>query len=199
MTMDERSSPTGVRVGRNVARFREERGLHLRELSEALTEEGCPISLGQLSKLENGRRRVDTDELVALAVALNVTPAQLLMPPAAEPLSGSVRLTPSVEVGLDRAWQWMCGDLWLRDQDSPLSHLDEADWFADSRPHDFTGVYNFRPAQTRGHEAAIRQVVTAARAAMAGGMSARLVASALAWYLDVSPESAPPGEESTRG
>lgn len=49
----------------------------LRDLSERLAETR-PMGHSTLSEIENGARRVDVDDLVALATALDVTPYQLL-------------------------------------------------------------------------------------------------------------------------
>lgn len=190
------TSPVGARVGPNVLSFRRDQGLTLRELSEALAECGTPISLGQLSKLEQGQRRVDADELVALAVVLNVTPAQLLMPmPGHRSREDEVvRLAPNVSASWFRAWQWMCGDHWLNDADRPRDDEAEYDWYQSAHPHKPDGVYNFSPNQIRGHEAAVAKVIEAARRAARGGLSARQLIMALDWYLAVSPEGQLPAE-----
>ena len=73
----------------NVARLRKARGLSLRGLSEALRKAGRSLSADAINKIENGRllddpkhrgnppqiRRVDADDLVALAAALGVSPS----------------------------------------------------------------------------------------------------------------------------
>ncbi|MCZ4077288.1 helix-turn-helix transcriptional regulator [Rhodococcus sp. H36-A4] len=72
--------PTGETVRENIARIRRERNLTLRSLSERLTEVGRPISNSSISQVETGSRRVDVDDLLAFAVALDVSPNMLLMP-----------------------------------------------------------------------------------------------------------------------
>lgn len=49
-------------------------------LSERLETLGRPIPPLGLRRIEAGTRRVDVDDLVAIAIALGVSPASLLMP-----------------------------------------------------------------------------------------------------------------------
>lgn len=71
---------TGQRVALNVAQIRKARGLSLRRLSRIIEEAGWPLSADSVNKIELGMRRVDVDDLVALAAALEVEPAILLAP-----------------------------------------------------------------------------------------------------------------------
>lgn len=89
----------GRRVAAQVRVFREARDLSLATLSGRLADYGRPILPSGLNKIEQGHRRVDVDDLVALAASLEITPSQLLDPPPAntDPASGmssgSVTLT----------------------------------------------------------------------------------------------------------
>lgn len=98
--------PTGERVRKRVAALRERRGLSRVELSKRLTALGHPLGLTALGRIEAGERRVDVDDLFALAVALNVSPLGLLLPQ--EP-AGRVRLTESVSRGVTKIWEWAVG------------------------------------------------------------------------------------------
>ncbi len=71
-------------VAHNVKRFRIAAGLSLRDLEALLRQAGRPIHLAGLFRIEKGERRVDIDELAALALLLGVTPTRLLVPDAAE-------------------------------------------------------------------------------------------------------------------
>lgn len=93
-------------VARNVADLRDRRRLSVRALSARLSELGHPILASGLSKIENGDRRVDADDLVALAVALGVSPVRLLLP--AEEV-GEVQLTPEQHAAWSSAWEWATG------------------------------------------------------------------------------------------
>jgi transcriptional regulator with XRE-family HTH domain len=72
--------PTGETVRQNIARVRSERRLTLRELAERLKETGRPLAHNTLSEIERGARRVDVDDLMAIAVALDASPNTLLLP-----------------------------------------------------------------------------------------------------------------------
>jgi transcriptional regulator with XRE-family HTH domain len=76
---------TGHTVKAQIRRLREQRGLSLQALSEQLETVGRPILASGLSKIEAGTRRVDVDDLVALAEALGATPDDLLTAPDAAP------------------------------------------------------------------------------------------------------------------
>ncbi|MFF2651484.1 helix-turn-helix domain-containing protein [Streptomyces sp. NPDC058045] len=73
-------------AGRNVAvkvkLLRETQRLTKKQLSDRVSELGRPIPPLGIAKIESGGRRVDADDLVALAVALNVRPAAMLEDPA---------------------------------------------------------------------------------------------------------------------
>ena len=72
--------PVGHIVRLNVRRLREVRGLSLQKLSNGLGEVGHPLVPSGLGRLELGERRVDVDDLVALAKVFDVPPVDLLEP-----------------------------------------------------------------------------------------------------------------------
>ena len=59
--------------------------MDLRTLAERVKETGRAMSASALSKIENGDRRVDVDDLTVFAYILQTTPAALLTPPDATP------------------------------------------------------------------------------------------------------------------
>lgn len=69
----------GKQVATVVAELRKRRGWDQKRLAELVTEAGRPMSASMLGKIEGGGRRVDVDDLVALAFALEVSPARLLL------------------------------------------------------------------------------------------------------------------------
>ena len=73
--------PVGRNLIANVERLRAERGLSLNRLSALLEEAGRPVPPLGLSRMVKAERRVDVDELAALAAVLGVTPDVLLAPP----------------------------------------------------------------------------------------------------------------------
>jgi len=113
----EALGPTGARVGRRLNELRRGRGLTLGELADKLKELGRPILLSALSKIEKGQRRVDVDDLVALALALDVSPNMILLPEEAR-LNIEVQLTPSHAQDAASAWRWAS-----RDQPPQLTDL----------------------------------------------------------------------------
>jgi len=73
--------PTGITVTHRVAQLRGD--MSYAELSRRLEKLGRPIPPLGLRRIEGGARRVDVDDLMALAAALGVSPVTLLMPDAA--------------------------------------------------------------------------------------------------------------------
>ncbi len=98
--------PTGEQVNRAVRKFREARNLSYAELSRRLAKLGRKIPPLGLRRIEADERRVDVDDLVALAIALDVAPVALLLPTDRE--SSFPRLVPN---GDPYPWQnvWLWG------------------------------------------------------------------------------------------
>jgi transcriptional regulator with XRE-family HTH domain len=158
--------PVGEYLIKAVERLRDVRSLTYKKLSEALEAAGRPIFPLGLSRLERGARRVDVDELVALAVALGVSPSTLLLPRDADP-DDMVQLTPSVSVRAWIAWQWMDGQMPLPAADpGPMKpvELDDAataDWRSNARP---TLAARGRDALVNEAEILLTRTLLAARA-----------------------------------
>ncbi|MDJ0359711.1 helix-turn-helix transcriptional regulator [Rhodococcus sp. H29-C3] len=72
--------PTGETVRANMADVRKRQGLTLRDLADRLQNTDRPLAHNTISEIERGARRVDVDDLVAIAGALRVAPNLLLMP-----------------------------------------------------------------------------------------------------------------------
>ncbi|MFE2753998.1 TIR domain-containing protein [Actinosynnema sp. NPDC059335] len=105
----EALGPTGERVSARIAAIRRSRRLTLGELAAKLDELGRPIQLSALSKIEKGQRRVDADDLVALALALDVSTNALLLPDQSDS-TGSALLTSSTTMTTHQAWEWATRD-----------------------------------------------------------------------------------------
>ena len=105
---------TGRYVARNVARIRSAQGLSTMRLATMLVGAGRTIAPTAITRIESGERRVDVDDLVALAAALNVNPSALLLPPTAD---GEVDVTGAGAVQAEEAWAWMDGERPLLDAD----------------------------------------------------------------------------------
>ncbi len=107
-------------------------------LSAALKELGQPIPPTGITRIEKGERRVDADDLVALAIALRVTPDALLLPPT---LVGEVDLTRGKTVAATVAWFWVTGK---RALDVPAD--DDGSALVDLQMHSLpVGMRQWRP------------------------------------------------------
>ena len=79
-----RGNPPGVtnsHVAANIRAARLAIGMDLRTMSDALGAAGRKLSPSGISKLENGDRRVDVDDLTVIAYLLRTSPGALLTPP----------------------------------------------------------------------------------------------------------------------
>ncbi|MEU1117803.1 MULTISPECIES: helix-turn-helix transcriptional regulator [unclassified Streptomyces] len=107
--------PTGEQVRANVVRVRELRGMSKKQLADRVLELGRPIPPLGISRIEAGTRRVDADDLVALAIALHVSPATLLLPWG--PADSPVEVTAAGTVTAAESWMWADGVRPLRVSD----------------------------------------------------------------------------------
>ena len=103
-----RMSATGRQVRENVGRIRKGRGMTQVDLAAALLATDRPLGVSAINEIENGARRVDVDDLTALAVALGVNPNALLMPPY-QGTDADCELSGLGTVGSLRAWEWAKG------------------------------------------------------------------------------------------
>ncbi|MGG5172686.1 helix-turn-helix domain-containing protein [Pseudarthrobacter sp. J1738] len=112
--------PTGNNVARNIKRCREADRLNYAELSRKVTDLGRPISPLAIRRIEEGERRVDVDDLMALTVALNVNPNELLLTTVQEgdddDVSSSVTGAPAGTTAA-QAWDWSQGFRLLSNQE----------------------------------------------------------------------------------
>lgn len=135
--------PTSERVAANVKAVREARRLSLEALSQRMGEIGRPILRTGLAKIESGERRVDVDDLMALAIALQVTPNRLLLispvPDQVDPLEspGYPWLAPKFVLAHPEAWKiawnWACGGISLGFKG--WQSIPALEWMKENRPH----------------------------------------------------------------
>lgn len=171
--------PTGERVLDNVIRLRGR--ISYRELSERLTALGRPIPTLGLSRVERGERRIDADDLVALALALDVSPNALLMPPTARQ-DVAVALAPNATASEVTAWRWATGDSefpanpWADDHGVALD-LDSTGrperFRRENRPHDPPNDTDIRDVVK--HEREAEDVMAAVSALRARGVSLKSI------------------------
>ena len=102
-------------LAQNLRATRERRRLTVKALSERLTEVGYPVIATGITKAEtpdgSRRRRITTDELAALALVLDTSPAFLLTPPGEE---DPVAVTPKVTALGVWVGDWLRGETWLQ-------------------------------------------------------------------------------------
>jgi transcriptional regulator with XRE-family HTH domain len=79
MATEPKVGPVGQQVAENIKGSRTRAGMSVRGLSAKLEELGRPILPSGITKIEQGGRRVDADDLVAIATALDVSPTRLLL------------------------------------------------------------------------------------------------------------------------
>ncbi len=100
--------PTGELVAANLALLRGNRGMSTTQLSRLLDRLGRPIPPTGITKIEKCTRRVDVDDLMALAAALRVSPSRLLLMSTDRP-EDTVDVTGFGEVSSHDAWDWLDG------------------------------------------------------------------------------------------
>ena len=99
--------PIGRRLAGNILALRKARGLNQPQLARRMQDQGRAVHATVVSKVEQLDRRVDVDDLVALAIALGVSPNRLLLPPAAD--DSAVELASELTVAASEAWPWARG------------------------------------------------------------------------------------------
>ncbi len=118
--------PIGVNVNHAVQRFRDKRRLGYAELSRKLAELGREIPPLGLRRIESGERRVDVDDLVALALALDVSVLALLLPTDASSLVPHGR-----EWDAETIWSWAAGSWALPGNEDVLRFLRDSNPLTD--------------------------------------------------------------------
>ena len=123
--------PIGTNVANTVRQLREDRRLGYAELSRQLADIGREIPPLGLRRIESGERRVDVDDLVALAFVFDVSPLALLLPTEPSPLTPQGETYP-----MEQIWQWGEGLHPLPREGAPGRDLVRHTRFlTESRPH----------------------------------------------------------------
>lgn len=89
-------------------------GWSQRDLADRLLESGFTSGRGRLhhsaiAKIEAGTRRVDLDELLALAYVLNVAPVHLFVPPLTEEQDVRIEIVPGQDASPSLLRRWIRG------------------------------------------------------------------------------------------
>ena len=174
--------PTGRRVAAAIKRARRGNNVTTAELSRRLTELGQPIPDTSITKREQGTSRVDADDLVALALALGVTPNTLLLPEVGYYGSEGIHhVTPAVSGTAGELWLWAQGEKalpvllpgarsWLGDGEFPI-----LEFAVRNRPYLTAIPAPGEPEAPGVPDAALRDVADAALRAIRAGASASQV------------------------
>jgi len=99
--------PAGEQIKASIRRAREQVGLTYVELSKRLEEIGRPIPVLGLRRIEAGERRVDVDDLEALAYVLGVPPIQPIYPGG---VHEQREVPPGISVSTMAALRWFTGE-----------------------------------------------------------------------------------------
>lgn len=99
----------------NIQRIRKAKGLTFAEVSARTEKIGQPIAVLGLRRIERTERRVDFDDLLTLAIALEVPPVDLMVPALVSdavpyPIGTS-------EYGCSTVYEWVRGDGYLEPPD----------------------------------------------------------------------------------
>lgn len=117
----QRGNPAGntnAHVAANVRTARQAIGMDLRTFAERVKATGRTMSPSGLSKVENGDRRVDVDDLTVFAYILQTTPAALLTPPADAPDPAGVPAgVPEAQFTAEELRTWVQGRVKLTTED----------------------------------------------------------------------------------
>jgi len=121
----QRGNPAGntnAQVAANLRSARQAIGMDLRTFSERVKATGRAMSTSALSKIENGDRRVDVDDLTVFAYILQTTPASLLAPSeGASPPTG----VPSGQFSHEEIQVWVRGQAKFTTEDLARYWKDE--------------------------------------------------------------------------
>lgn len=74
MFMDQQYSE---RMGRHLAKLRQDKGLTQEQLAARLQVQGCDLTRSALAKIEVGQRHLYPDEIKALSVVLGISYEQI--------------------------------------------------------------------------------------------------------------------------
>ncbi|MFD8556809.1 helix-turn-helix domain-containing protein [Streptosporangium canum] len=128
---DEQRSPGEV-LRHNIRRIREGQRLTYVELAERLKDAGRPIPVLGLRRVERGERRVDVDDLLALAYVLGVAVVDLLVP-GDEPDSMPYDVAPARRVPISIARAWIGGQGFLSQPITPSELAHQLQWMPKDR------------------------------------------------------------------
>jgi hypothetical protein len=143
---DERVGPVGWILAANIKRIRESQRLTYAELSRLLAAAGREIPILGLRRIESTERRVDVDDLLALAYVLKAAPVDLLV--SGDATDEPYPVTPEIESTADAVREWVRGEEVLTAVQHPgspfampVDMLDAVKWMPKDRARRVTERY----------------------------------------------------------
>jgi transcriptional regulator with XRE-family HTH domain len=145
--MDEtRIGTAGWVLATNIKRVRTAQRLTFSEVVEMLRDVGREIPLLGLRRIERGERRVDIDDLLALAYVLKISPVDLLV--SKDATDEPYPLTPEIEVPSSYVREWIRGEELVTAGEQPgspfgimVETLDAVRWMPEDRAHRVAARY----------------------------------------------------------
>jgi transcriptional regulator with XRE-family HTH domain len=101
--------PTGLTVAANIARMRKGLGYTQQDLSTLLSDIGRPIPTASIGRIESGDRRVEVDDVVAIALCLETSPLAILLPHTSDPNDRPEITGSGPAESAYRVWLWGSG------------------------------------------------------------------------------------------
>jgi hypothetical protein len=143
------TGPIGTAVAANIETLLESQNLSYAELSRRLDKLGRPIAPLGLTRIRDHKRRVDVDDLVALALALGVSPTTLLLPASdgstqAGAAGGKVPVTDrGGEYPRRQIWSWLIAEAPIDAPASPFQPSRSVVRFRLAAVPDGVGAHDF--------------------------------------------------------
>jgi hypothetical protein len=133
--------PAGTTLRINLLHIRTSRHLSRPGLAGAVREEtGRALPEIAIRRIEEGNRRVDVDDLIALAVALDITPVDLLIPGSADD-DTTYRAAPRLEMTAGVARAWLGGQI-LRRPQTALELAEAIRWMPQQRARETARMWS---------------------------------------------------------
>lgn len=157
--MTSAARPASAVAAERIRKARGERGLTQGDLADAVTELGHPMHQSAIAKIEAGQRKITLDDLLVLAVALDVPPPLLFLPIDTEE---DLALTPKKTAYSWRVWEWLHGEeplpwsstrVWAQGAEPALLYAE----VRDAQKAANRVLLNIREAEFEGDEAALRR------------------------------------------
>lgn len=119
-----RLGASGEVVRQRIREVRDAQGVTGAQLSARLNDLGRPIPLLGIQRIESGERRVDVDDLVAIAVALEVSPTTFMLPNSNDRNDRVTATGLATEPTAEQLWDWLRVDHYIDRAKNGMEQLD---------------------------------------------------------------------------